>query len=270
MADNQDLTQPSFATENDQLDTYRRLSRLAICSIPLGLLSALSLVSPLMWCVPMVAIMLALGGLWQVSRSKETTGRRLALLGLGLAILFGTWGMTWTLSRRMVFNHQAKKHASTWFVLMQNGEYMKAHQLGMSHNERLPPGLSLEEHYEENAATGSDNLDENDDGLDEFDEPPDIVAKTQTPFRELEAFKENGIPQILVDVDGDFEFAFVRNKTQLRDRHSATRVFQVFHLVFPQDHDPQEMDVRIELKRTIEDQKAYWQVGPTADENESS
>ena len=111
MPDTQTSYQQSFMTENDHIDGYRQLSRLAVLSIPLGLLSAVSLISPLLWFVPMVAVAFALGGLWQISRSNESSGRHLALTGLGLAILFGTWGMTWTVSHRMVITRQARAHA---------------------------------------------------------------------------------------------------------------------------------------------------------------
>jgi hypothetical protein len=275
MADTQDYTQPSFSTENDHVDNYRQLSRLAVCSIPLGLLSALSLISPLLWFVPMIAVVFALGGLWHVSRSKDVTGRNLALFGLGLAILFGTWGMTWTLSRRIVINQQAKKHASEWLVLMQNEEYMKAHQLGISFFERVPSGMSLEEKYQKSTIPDEDEYSEDDYdiddvGQDDYDEDlPDMISKTQSLFMEFKDFKEHGISGILIDAKGDFEFAFVRNKILHRKDEFDTRVDQVFRLRFSAGHEPQEMDINIELKRTVEDHKAYWQIGMTTDENES-
>jgi len=267
MADTQNTKQPSFSTENDHVNDYRQLSRLAVCSLPLGLLSALSLISPLLWFVPLIAVVIALGGLWRISRANELTGRWLALFGLGLAILFGTWAMTWTVSRRMVLNHQARKHATEWLVLMQKGNYMKAHQLGMSYFERLPPSSSLEEFYLQGAGTaidGDEETDENDGGA------PKMMEKSQSAFEELESFKEYGVTGILVDAEGDFEFKFVKNKTLHRAGQFNTMVNQVFHVTFPDDHEPQEMEIRIELKRTIDNHKAYWQVGQTSDENEAS
>ncbi|HJN10193.1 MAG TPA: hypothetical protein QF564_16015 [Pirellulaceae bacterium] len=257
MSDTQMSTQQSFSTENDQVDGYRQLSRLAVWSIPLGLLSALSLISPLLWCVPMVAVTFALGGLWQISRSNNTTGRRLALTGLGLAILFGTWGMTWSISRRMVINHQAREHASEWLALMQKGDYMKAHQLGMEYYERLPSGSSLEEHYEERESPAND----------EARPSPEMAPSS---FTALKNFMEEDIPQMLVDANGDFEFVFVRNMTLQRDDQFATTVDQVFRLRFSDDHEPREMDIKIELKRTVDMHKAYWQIGPTSNASKSS
>jgi hypothetical protein len=260
MADTKDIYQSSFSTENDQVDDYRQVSRLAICSIPLGLISALALIGPLMWFLPLVAVAIAAAGLRQVSRSKELTGRRMALIGLALAILFGTWGVTWTVSRRMVINRQARAHASEWLGLMQEGENMRAHQLTLSVVERLPLGSSLQEYY----------FDDPEESDYEEDGAPKIMNREMLITMEFKNFQENGIPGLLVDADGDFEFTFVENKSQIREGPFSTKVNQVFRLKFSDEHVPREMDVRIEMRRILDNQKAYWQVGPTTDENKSS
>ena len=256
MTDTQTSCQLSFSTENDHGGGYRQLNRLAVWSIPLGLLSAVSMISPLLWFVPILAVASALRGLWQISRSNDSTGRRLALTGLGLAILFGTWGMTWTVSRRIVINGQAREHASEWLALMKKGEYMKAHQLGMEYYKRLPAGSSLEEHYEVR------------EPANEVD-PERSFMEPLSAFAELQSYMENGVPQILGDAKGNFEFEHVRNSALLRYGPTETMVDQVFHLMFSDDHEPREMDIRIELKRTVDTHKAYWQVGPTSIASES-
>jgi len=262
MADTQTFKQHSFSTENDQVEGYRRLSQLAVWSVPLGFLSALAMVSPLLWFVPLVAVTFALGGLRQISRSNDLTGRRLALLGLGLAVLFGTWGMTWTLSRQSVINRQSREHASQWLDLMRNREYMQAHQLTLGFFKRTPVGTSLEEHY---AAPASETVVDRDEPSPDM--PPGV---SPSPFADLNDFKGNGIPKILVAADGDFEFQFARNLTLQRDGRSTIKVEQVFRLTFPAGHEPRIMDVKIKMKRTVDDGKAYWQVGLLSDAATSS
>lgn len=269
MADTETFKQHSFSTENDQVEGYRRLSRLAVWSIPLGLLSSLSLVSPLLWFLPVVAVAFALGGLWQIARSNDMTGRRLALTGMGLAILFGTWGMTWTISRQMVINRQSREHASEWLALMQQGEYMKAHQLGRNFFERLPSGSSLEEHYAEREPERSDADESSQASLPR--PPAGMSPGSETPPSEqLKDFKNNGIPKILVAANGKFDFEFVKNETHQRDGQFAIRVEQVFRVMFSEDHQPRAMDVKIEMKRTVDARKAHWQVGPLTEVSKSS
>lgn len=242
---------PSFSTENDQVDGYRKLSRLAVWSIPLGLLSALSLISPLLWFIPLVAIAFALGGLWNISHSTDTTGRRLALIGLVIALLFGTWGVSWTLSRQFIIKQQATKHAAEWFELMQNQEYMQGHQLCLDYYDRRPPGSSLEKHYA---------INESDKELTEV--KPGVGLP---PHAELKGFMEYGIPKHLVDVDGDFEFQLVKNLLILREGPFVTRVDQLYRITFPDGHQPPEMTLKIGMKRTVDAGKAYWQISPATD-----
>lgn len=256
MADTQTFKQQTFSTENDQVEGYRRLSHLAVWSIPLGLASALAMVSPLLWFVPVLAIAIATGGLVVISRSNDTTGRRLALIGLGLAVLFGTWGVAWTISRRNVIHGQARTHASEWLVLMQQQDYMKAHQLSIDFFERLPANASLEEHYRERSAQL---------GTTTGGRPEIMPGLEQTPATELKSFKEIGVPKILVEAQGEFQFEFVKSMAIVRDDQFTTKVDQIFHLTFADDHEPREIDIKMELKRTVDGRKAHWQIGPVSE-----
>lgn len=273
MADTRTFKQHAFSTENDQVEGYRRLSWLAVWSLPLGLLSALSMVSPLLWFVPLVAVTFALGGLRQIARSSDTTGRRLALTGLALAVLFGTWGMSWTISRRIVLDNQAREHAGEWLGLMRDQEFMKAHQLSIDYFERLPTGSSLETYYAEPAPKPeSERIDADvppPPPEPSPDAPPLPFGIEASPYAELYDFMNNGIPKTLVKARGQFDFEFVRNDLIRRDGQFATKVDQIFHVTFSGDHEPREMDVKIEMKRTVDSRQAYWQVGPVTEVNSS-
>jgi len=264
MADTQTFTENTFSTENDQDAGYRQLSRMAIWSIPFGLASALAMVSPLLWFVPVVAVALAFGGLWQISRSNEITGRRLALTGLALGVLFGSWGMSWTISRRAVIERQARAHAIEWLGMMQQQKFMQAHQLSMNYYDRLPAGSSLEEYYQDRLSPEVAEMAARAEAAG-MGEPPGMPGAMQSPLADLQGFMAHGIPQILVDANGDFEFEFVRFDVQLRAGQFSTKVDQIFHLTFADDHEPREMDVKVEMKRTIDVRKAYWQVERLSD-----
>ncbi len=257
-------TARSFTTEVDPGAGYQRLSRLAVWSIPLGLMSALSMVSPLLWIVPVAAIVFAVGGLWVIAHSDDTTGRRLAITGLGLAILFGTWGMSWTISRRMVLTGQAREHASEWLELMQNEEYMKAHQLSLDYFGRLPAGTSLTEHYAETETpleeADGEAMSVPDPGSDSAMGPLLAPEVQSSPSGELNAFMRSDLPRTLVAAQGKFEFRFVENVSVRREGQFATKIKQIFHLTFADNHEPREMDVQIEMKRTVDEKQAFWQL----------
>ena len=268
MADTQTFKQQSFTTEVDSGDGYRRLSRLAIWSIPLGFASALALISPLLWFVPVVAVVFALGGLWAISRADDTTGRRLALVGLATAVLFGTWGMSWTISRHVRLNRHAREYASEWFVMMQNQEYMKAHQLTRDYFNRVPAGKPLGEHYVAREPVDHAAVDHDHDHESTAMPPGMDPDMEQSPLEELHDFKTYGVPKLLVESQGKFQFEFVKNVSVVRDGETGTKVNQLFRLTFSDDHDPRHMEINVEMKRTVEKQRAYWQVGRLGERKE--
>ncbi len=272
MSDTEALKQTTFSTEIDDGDGYQRLSRFAIWSIPLGLLSALALVSPLLWFVPVLAIVFALVGLRVIAGSQETTGRTLALLGLGLAVLFGTWGVSWTTARRARLNRQAREYATEWLSLMQQEQYMEAHQLSLDFYSRLPQGSSLAAHYAPDESDSPDSPDSPESPESpEPGEPPEPSELPQpnmelapgiesTPFRELAVFKVNNLPRVLVEAEGNFEFEFVKNVSTERHGQFETQIVQMYRLSFSGDHDPPEIEVLVTMKRTVDGQKAHWQI----------
>ena len=84
-----DISYP--ATAGAELQPYRALSRAAIVSVVLGVVSLLALVFPSLLILPLVGLVLGLVGLSTVRRyPTEFTGSRLALLGTALgAATFG-------------------------------------------------------------------------------------------------------------------------------------------------------------------------------------
>ncbi len=80
----------------DPADDYRALSTPAVASLALGILSALALLDWLLLLIPVAALALGLLALRQISqRREEYTGRKLAIAGTGLALVFGIAGAGW-------------------------------------------------------------------------------------------------------------------------------------------------------------------------------
>ena len=130
---------------------YRPVSGLAVAALIAGLLSAVALVSPFFWVVPLLAIGLACLGLADVSRAgAEKAGRLAALAGLALAVGFGAQAVSSTLTKRLITTARARAAATVWIDALRDGRVADAR--GMC----LPDAvLKLDELAEQVAACGA-------------------------------------------------------------------------------------------------------------------
>jgi hypothetical protein len=140
---------------------YPRVSRSAVTALLLGLVSVAALVGPLQWILPLAGTVAAVIALRSIARADEPlVGRRAALIGLLLSLLFLTWAPTRYFLRQEILFRQAREHADYWLELVRQGRLYEAHQLTMKKNDRRPPGTDLAEVYE-----NSEDLDESFQGF---------------------------------------------------------------------------------------------------------
>lgn len=86
---------PSITPVDHEPAGYRPVSVPAIAALVLGALSALALVSPLLFVVPLVAVAVAVAALADVEREGAAkAGRLAAVAGLALAVGFGAQALT--------------------------------------------------------------------------------------------------------------------------------------------------------------------------------
>ncbi len=156
---------PDPAFVEDDTIRYRSISRLAVAGLLLGIASPLAILGPLLWLLPALAV--AVSGLALASirrRSEVLGGRGVALIGLALAILFGTV----TLSHTIGFSYFLRRDASTigtaMFDYLSNNEPHKAHALTLAPQQRQPLDSRLWEYYH--------NTEHARKGLQEFVEQP--------------------------------------------------------------------------------------------------
>jgi hypothetical protein len=117
---------------------YHSISRAAILSVFLGLLSGLALMHPLLVPIPLIAIATALIGLRNIRLSRgELIGRRIAIVGLCLATFFLGWSVSWNFSRQRMIELQAATVAEGWLDLLAAGKLNQAHQLTQSADRRV-------------------------------------------------------------------------------------------------------------------------------------
>lgn len=131
-----------------QITEYRAVSRAAVASLVLGLLSPLTLVSMLLWIVPALGVALALFALRAISASAgDLTGQKTAWLGLALSTMFATAAPAKIFYTSHVLVDQARPIANAWFQFLQEGEPQKALQLTMPALQRRELDERLWDYY---------------------------------------------------------------------------------------------------------------------------
>lgn len=129
----------SESPEAEAFEQYRSVSGLAIFGLFLGLLSLFALTGPSGWPVPVVAIIICVAALWRIRLKAETMiGRKAAICGLVLALLFGATAVSQWFANRWLVERQARGIATAWFDLLADDQPLKAHQLSLIPGERKP------------------------------------------------------------------------------------------------------------------------------------
>lgn len=143
-----DHASPAAAQPPD-LPPYRAVSPLSIVACLLAVTSALALVHPVLWCVPVVAVAVALAALRSIARQPDTlVGRQAALAALAIAVFFGTWAPAQLTVRRIVIPRHARQFAEYWLSLLCEGRVYEAHQWTEDPSYRVPADVDLREFYQ--------------------------------------------------------------------------------------------------------------------------
>ncbi len=107
----------------DELGQYRSLSSLAVVSVVLGVFSAITFASPMLIVVPLAAAATALLALRSIATSGGgLSGRRLALVGLTLSVMFGVAAFARITVRDSLLKQQADQVCQQWLGLASNGQ----------------------------------------------------------------------------------------------------------------------------------------------------
>ena len=134
--------------EEQSLSSGLPVSRLAILSLFAGVVGSLAAFSALLLPAVFLAIGLSLAALWQLSRNSGMSGANLARIGLGLALLGGSWGAAARYQRNTYLFSQAEKHAREFLVLLANNRPYDALELKQPAPARRVAGTDVKEFYE--------------------------------------------------------------------------------------------------------------------------
>jgi hypothetical protein len=112
------------------MNSYRPVSRLAVASAVVGLLASLSLMTPLLWIIPLVGVALAIAGLADVTRSgAEKAGKVAALAGLALSVGFGMQAVTTSLASRWIKEERARAVVHAWLDALRENRLTDAQSM---------------------------------------------------------------------------------------------------------------------------------------------
>ena len=107
--------------------SYRPVSAMAVASVAAGGLSALAIVSPLLWVLPLVGMALAIVAIADVNRDgAKKAGRLLALIGLALSVGFGSQAVSATVMGHWLASTRATAAARLWIEAIQQGRLKDA------------------------------------------------------------------------------------------------------------------------------------------------
>jgi hypothetical protein len=148
---------PAVGHASTEASEYRAFSPAAVGSLICGLLSPVSLVGPLLLIFPVLGVGLAVVALRSIANSQgELVGRRVALAGLALSIVFGTAGPVQSATTAMRLTAAARPIADRFFEFLRHDEPHYAHQLTTVPANRRVLNENLWSYYGGNQANRDD------------------------------------------------------------------------------------------------------------------
>lgn len=118
---------------------YRPLSVAAVLALLLGLASFTALLTPMLWAVSFVGIIVSIVAWVRIHRFEPPlTGRTAALLGLILSLFTAAAAPTQWYVRRTLLVQEAQQFVQLFFDFLKEDQPHKAHQLSMAARQRSP------------------------------------------------------------------------------------------------------------------------------------
>jgi hypothetical protein len=209
--------------DDSPLNEYRPVSRVAVVALALGLASAVAFLHPVLFIVPVVAVVTSLLALRQTSDpGNGLVGRGLGQVGLAMAIVLGGSGATFYFARLYFVAREAHAVSDQWFELLARGKPHMAHQLTVEPARRLPLNNRLWDFYRNNES---------------------LQASLRT-------FVEEPATRALLWLGPDATVRLLRTESLSSKRRNQT-VTQIYSVTFPDDDKKgrKSFFVRVTLKR---------------------
>jgi hypothetical protein len=290
------ITEPArfTDTESEELTAYRPINRWAVVAAVLGVLSTASLLHPAFLVIPVIGAATSLIAALQLTRAASNqTGRQAMAWGLILSLLFGSCSAASAIYRQNRIRAEARQYAQSWLELFRAGRVREAHQLSLSDDGRIPPGVSLDEHY---AARDSDSKsrlpglrephgqggdgpgghgDKGHEGHDheghdhseeniDYDDP--VAMATASPHVQLKVFQKKPIVARMLQLGNQVSYHYLGTTFEGQDGLTGIVIQQQFAA---RTGEKQEFIVRVTMLRRLLNRVATWSVSSVDEAKDS-
>ena len=241
-------------------EDYQAISAFCIVSLILGLLSFSGFVSPLLWSLPMIGIVVSIIAILRVRRDHRLMGATAAYIGMTVSCFVLASAPVRHFSRQQALYSQARGHAVDWFEMVQQQEVIEAFEFQLYYHERQPQGSNLENYYAETPAMKMPGSDK------DMDLETRMMA-TPDPYVRMKSFFARP-PLKYVAEHPNGEIQFVRNlrierKTGLR----RDKILQLYHYSFEENGARRTVAIEVKLERDFyggEISESHWRVAECA------
>ncbi len=244
---------PTTAAEEMDLVRYRSVSRLALLSLLLGLLSIVTLLHPLLLIVPVATVIIAVLALRNIAASQdELMGRKLAIVGLMFGLFFAGFAPSRRIIDRQLAYADAQQFGEHWLQMIGEGRLYEAFELHLPPQERQPPGSDLQRYYGELPSVPI---------MPPMTPEEEMSGKYQPPNR-IRRFYATPVvvPIVLHAADGQFKFE--RNLRLERESSTDVIVSQLYSLIYSEEGRQKESRFVVVMKRHYNQLLGnnYWHV----------
>jgi hypothetical protein len=236
---------------------YRPISRLALASLIVGMMSLAALIHPLLWSVPLVVVVLAVLALRRIAASHgELRGAPAARTGLGLALFFASWAMTWYLIDSYMITNQAREYGESWLQLLSSGRVYEAHQLTLAPSQRAKPPMSLVDLYTKPRQPQRLESDAAGNVVPPSPNPREMMEQ-EIPTMYRQFIAESPMRELLAAGAG-WKFDFVRTVSRTTVDRYLTYVAQEYRITYVDGGQPKDLEIVLTLQRECADRTANW------------
>lgn len=148
MASPSRVATPESIDLEDNLGQYHAVSGLAVAGLIAGMASILAFLHPLLWLVPLAAIVLNALALRRIAEAMpELIGRKAALAGLAMALICGISGPIQLLVYLRDLRTESVEVAREWFTALRENRPEYAHRLCLFPSTAASRAQSPAQHY---------------------------------------------------------------------------------------------------------------------------
>ncbi len=222
------------ASDEPELVQYRSVSSLAMAGLLAGLLSWLAMLSPTLWGLPLLGLLINAIALRRLATSATPmVGRKAAVAGLVLSAAFAAAGPAhWTTYRWLVRN-EARQFGTKFFEFLARGQPHVAYELLTDAAARPPLDDALWRKYPQNSRLRRD--------IESFVRKPAVAA--------LLALRDKALVR------------YYDTEQQWQDREGDW-IYQSYAVTCPVEGEPTTFFVGLLMQRSLEASanRAFWKI----------